>query len=149
MEALSAMDVHFSSQRQDWTTPQDFFDTLDAEFGFTLDPCRLHETAKCNKYFTPEDDGLAQDWSGDVVFMNPPYGREIGKWVRKAYEESQRGATVVCLIPARTDTAYWHDYVMKGEVRFVRGRLKFGGSSVGAPFPSAVVIFRARKAVAA
>ena len=134
--------VHFSSQRHDWTTPQDFFDKLDAEFGFTLDPCCLHETAKCAKHFTPEEDGLAQDWSGDVVFMNPPYGREIGKWVRKAYDESQRGATVVCLIPARTDTAYWHDYAMRGEVRFVRGRLKFGGSSVGAPFPSAVVIFR-------
>ena len=134
--------VHFSSERHDWTTPQDFFDQLNAEFGFTLDPCCLHETAKCSKHFTPEDDGLAQDWSDDVVFMNPPYGREIGKWVRKAYEESQRGATVVCLIPARTDTAYWHDYAMRGEVRFVRGRLKFGGSSVGAPFPSAVVIFR-------
>ena len=76
--------VHFSSQRHDWTTPQDFFDKLDAEFGFTLDPCCLHETAKCAKHFTPEEDGLAQDWSGDVVFMNPPYGREIGKWVRKA-----------------------------------------------------------------
>jgi len=118
------------------------FAELDAEFGFTLDPCCSHETALCEKHFTPEEDGLAQDWSGDVVFMNPPYGREIGKWVRKAWEDSQRGATVVCLIPARTDTSYWHDYVMRGEIRFLRGRLRFGGHTNSAPFPSAVVIFR-------
>ena len=136
----------FSSNTDEWSTPQALFDVLDAEFGFTLDPCALPCSAKCERYFTPEDDGLAKDWDG-VVFMNPPYGRDIGAWVEKAWSESLRGATVVCLIPARTDTAYWHDFVMKAdEVRFIRGRLHFGGdherTAHNAPFPSAVVVFR-------
>lgn len=141
--------VHFMSKTNEWATPQDFFDRLDEEFDFTLDPCATPENAKCNRYFTKGGDGLSQDWSGDRVFMNPPYGREIGKWVRKAYEESQKGALVVCLIPARTDTSYWHEFVIGGgaEVRFVRGRIKFenGEKPQPAPFPSAIVIFKPKK----
>ena len=138
------MDVHYSSKTNEWSTPQDFFDELDKEFNFTLDPCATSENAKCNKYFTVEDDGLKQDWSKDVVFMNPPYGREIKYWVQKAYEESLKGATVVCLIPARTDTAYWHDYIFgkADDIRFIKGRLKFGGSKNPAPFPSAIIIYK-------
>ena len=138
------MDVHYSSKTNEWSTPQDFFDELDKEFNFTLDPCATSENAKCTKYFTVEDDGLKQDWSKDVVFMNPPYGREIKYWVQKAYEESLKGATVVCLIPARTDTAYWHDYIFgkADDIRFLRGRLKFGDSKNPAPFPSAIIIYK-------
>jgi len=128
-----------------WSTPQDFFDKLDAEFHFTCDVCALPENAKCARYYTPTDDGLTQRWSG-VCWMNPPYGKVIGKWMQKAYESSiTGGATVVCLVPARTDTAWWHDYAMRGEIRFIRGRLKFGSSKNSAPFPSAVVIFRPRR----
>ena len=133
--------VHFSSKTDLWATPQDFFDKLHAEFDFNLDVCATPENAKCARYFTKLDDGLAQDWRG-VVWMNPPYGREIGAWMKKASESAQGGATVVCLVPARTDTRWWHDHAMRGEVRFVRGRLKFGGAKFSAPFPSAVVIFR-------
>ena len=137
------MNVHYSSKSNEWSTPQDFFDKLDEEFGFTLDPCSDGLNAKCERFFTAEDDGLAQSWAGESVFMNPPYGRVIGDWVRKAYEESRRGATVVALIPSRTDTRYWHDYVMRAcEVRLVKGRLKFGDGKNSAPFPSAVVVFR-------
>ena len=138
------MDVHYSSKTNEWSTPQDFFDELDKEFNFTLDPCATRENAKCTKYFTVEDDGLKQDWSNDVVFMNPPYGREIKYWVQKAYEESLKGATVVCLIPSRTDTKYWHDYIFgkADDIRFLRGRLKFGGSKNSAPFPSAIIIYK-------
>jgi phage N-6-adenine-methyltransferase len=137
------INVHFSSATPEWYTPQGLYDELHAEFKFTLDPCCTHENAKCEKHYTREEDGLKQSWHGEVVFMNPPYGREIGAWMRKAYESCNRnGATVVCLVPARTDTAWWHDYAMKGEIRFLRGRLKFGGAMVNAPFPSAVVIFR-------
>ena len=139
------MSVHFSSKNMTFATPQDFFDKLDREFHFTLDPCCVKETAKCGKFYTPEDDGLAQDWSGDRVFMNPPYGRQIKIWMKKAVEEAQRGALVVCLVPARTDTAWWHDYAMQGEVRFIRGRLKFGNATDNAPFPSAVVVLGASK----
>lgn len=135
-------ELHFSSRSDEWPTPQQFFDQLDAEFGFTLDPCATHENAKCARYFTQEDDGLRQDWSGETVFMNPPYGRTIGRWVKKAWEASRQGATVVCLVPARTDTGYWHEYCLRGEIRFVRGRLKFGLAANAAPFPSAVVTFR-------
>ena len=140
------MDVHYSSKTNEWSTPQDFFDELDKEFNFTLDPCATSENAKCNKYFTVEDNGLKQDWSKDVVFMNPPYGREIKYWVQKAYEESLKGATVVCLIPSRTDTKYWHDYIFgkADDIRFIKGRLKFGGSKNPAPFPSAVVVYKGK-----
>ena len=103
--------------------------------------CALPDNTKCNNYFTPDVDGLKQDWKG-VCWMNPPYGRVIGDWVQKAYEESEKhGSTVVCLLPARTDTKWRHNYCMKGEIRFIKGRLKFGNSKNSAPFPSAVVIF--------
>ena len=138
------MDVHYSSKTNEWSTPQDFFDELDKEFNFTLDPCATSENAKCTKYFTVEDDGLKQDWSNDIVFMNPPYGRDIKYWIKKAYEESLNGATVVCLIPARTDTTYWHNYIFgkADDIRFIKGRLKFGGSKNPAPFPSAIIIYK-------
>lgn len=136
-----SMAVHYSSETVVWETPQDFYDRLNNEFHFDVDVCANHENAKCKRYFTEEENGLLQKWTG-VVFMNPPYGREIADWIRKAYESAQEGATVVCLIPSRTDAGWWHDYCMKGEIRFVRGRLKFGGSEWNAPFPSAVVIFR-------
>lgn len=133
--------VWASSATDLWATPQDFFDALHAEFGFELDVCASPENAKCPRYYTRADDGLAQPWKG-VCWMNPPYGRGIGKWLRKAWESAQAGATVVCLVPARTCTAWWHDYAAKGEIRFVRGRLKFGGHKNSAPFPCAVVVFR-------
>jgi DNA N-6-adenine-methyltransferase (Dam). len=137
----SNIEVHFSSETDEWPTPQDFFDRLNEEFGFELDVCATPENAKCPHYFTKRENGLLQKWTG-VCWMNPPYGREIGQWVQKAYTSALEGATVVCLLPARTDTAWWHDYCMKGEIRFVRGRLKFGNASENAPFPSAVVVFR-------
>lgn len=130
----------FTSNTDLWATPQDFFDKLNEEFNFELDVCATKENAKCEKYFTEEMDGLKQEWTG-VCWMNPPYGRQIGKWLKKAYESSLNGATVVCLVPARTDTKWWHEYCMKGEIRLVKGRLKFGDSKNSAPFPSAVVIF--------
>ena len=137
-------DALFSSKTCEWETPQDFFDGLNAEFRFDLDVCATHGNAKCSRYFTREEDGLTQNWDG-VCWMNPPYGREIGQWIKKAYESAQNGATVVCLLPARTDTAWWHEYCMKGQVRFIRGRLKFGGAQNSAPFPSAVVVFDGRQ----
>ena len=140
---MTNLDVHFSSKTDLWATPQSFFDRLNAEFNFTLDPCSDGPNAKYGRYFTAAEDGLAQSWADETVFMNPPYGRAIGDWIRKAYESSQEGATVVALIPSRTDTRYWHDYVMQAaEVRFVKGRLKFGDGSAPAPFPSAVVVFK-------
>lgn len=128
------------SESVEWATPQAFFDELDREFGFTLDVCATDENHKCKNYYTIKENGLLQPWSG-VVWCNPPYGRQIKYWVQKAYETSLTGTRVVMLLPARTDTAYWHDYVMKGEVRFIRGRLKFNDGKNSAPFPSAVVIF--------
>ena len=133
--------VHFSSQTDEWATPQWLFDELNKEFGFTLDVCALPDNAKCEKYYTHDVDGVKQSWADNTCWMNPPYGREISKWVQKAYEESKQ-STVVCLLPARTDTRWWHEYCMKGEIRFLRGRLKFGQAKNSAPFPSAVVIFR-------
>jgi phage N-6-adenine-methyltransferase len=131
-----------TSRSCEWTTPQDFFKALDEQFHFTLDPCATQENAKCKHYFTKTDNGLAQPWTGRV-FMNPPYGREIGRWVKKAYEEAQHNAElVVCLLPARTDTRWWHDYCLKGDVQFVRGRLKFGDAKNSAPFPSVIILFR-------
>jgi len=134
-----------SSNSNEWSTPQDLFDSLNKEFGFTLDPCATPENAKCKKFYTKEDDGLSKSWAGEVVFCNPPYGREIGKWVYKARCE-MGGATVVMLIPARTDTKYFHDYIYHYrpslEIRFLKGRLKFGNSKNSAPFPSMIVIFK-------
>lgn len=132
--------VHFQSSRHDWSTPQDLFDKLHAEFGFELDVCASVHNAKCERFFTLADDGLSQRWEG-VCWMNPPYGNEIGKWMRKAWRSSQEGATVVCLVPARTDTKWWHEYAVQGEIRYLQGRLRFGGAENSAPFPSAVVIF--------
>lgn len=142
--------LHFSSAKQDWATPWDFFKRLDDEFHFDLDVCATAENAKCKLYFSPADgvEALRIPWTC-VCWMNPPYGRELPKWIKKAYESSRDNhATVVCLIPARTDTSYWHDYVMKAsEVRLVRGRLTFEGAPYPAPFPSAVVIFRPERYV--
>ena len=135
--------VHIMSETNEWSTPQYLFDELNYEFNFTLDPCATDDNAKCKKYYIIEDDGLKQDWSNEIVFMNPPYGREIKHWIKKAYLESLKGATIVCLIPSRTDTSYWHDYIFgKSEIRFIKGRIKFGDSKNSAPFPSAIVIFK-------
>lgn len=133
----------FSSASDDWATPQPVFDALDREFRFTLDVCASAANAKCRCFFTVADDGLAQEWAGRV-WLNPPYGREIGAWLEKAADAASAGATVVCLIPARTDTIWWHEQVLAraAELRFVRGRLKFGNGKTPAPFPSAVVVFR-------
>ena len=136
-----SMAVHFSSATDQWATPQGFYEDLHAEFGFGLDVCATPDNAKCDRYFTREIDGLSQEWTG-VCWMNPPYGRVIGDWMRKAWESAQRGATVVCLVPSRTDTRWWHDYAMRGEIRYVKGRLRFGDAKANAPFPCAVVIFR-------
>jgi len=140
-------DVLFSSATDLWETPQEFFDELDKEFHFTVDVCATPENAKCARYFTPEQDGLRQKWGG-TVWCNPPYGRTVGQWVRKASQEAQEGATVVMLLHARTDTRWFHDYIYQQpnvEIRFVRGRLKFEGSRNNAPFPSMVVVFRSKK----
>lgn len=134
----------FTSRTDEWETPKYFFDTMNKEFHFNLDVCVTKVNAKCEKYYTKKEDGLSQQWHGNC-WMNPPYGREIGKWMKKALEASKEGALVACLVPARTDTVWWHEYAMKGEIRFIRGRLKFGGSQNSAPFPSAVVIFRPQK----
>jgi len=135
--------VLFSSKNEVWATPQAFFDLLNEEFKFTLDPCALPENAKCPVFFTPLDDGLIQDWNGHTVFCNPPYGKKITAWVEKCYRESRKENTkVAMLIPARTDTVYFHRYIYgKAEIRFVKGRLKFGNAPHAAPFPSMVVIF--------
>ena len=134
------MEVHFSSKTDLWYTPEDFYQKYNNVYNFQTDVCATHENAKCKNYYTQEIDGLLQDWQG-VCWMNPPYGRTIGKWMKKAYESSLSGSTVVCLVPARTDTNWWHDYAMKGDIEFIKGRLKFGGSKNSAPFPSAVVLF--------
>jgi len=147
-------ELFFSSKSEEWETPIEVFNVLHAEFHFTLDAAATTYNARCRKYYTKDDDALSQDWKGENVFLNPPYGKEIGDFVEKAYLESMNGATVVCLIPSRTDTAYWHDFVMKStEVRLVKGRLKFVNRIIPswrvsgnyklspAPFPSAVVVF--------
>ena len=143
--------VCLSSKKMNWTTPKDFFNKLNEEFHFTLDPCCTIENALCEKFYTPEEDGLIQDWEGEIVYCNPPYGREIGKWVKKCYEESKKENTVVVmLIPARTDTKYFHEYIYykAREIRFLKGRLKFGGEQKGsgsAPLPSMAVVFNKKK----
>lgn len=127
--------------------PPEFFEELNEEFHFTLDPCSTDENHKCSKYFTEKENGLLQDWKGNRVFCNPPYGREIGKWVEKCYREGCKDDTLVCLlIPARTDTKYFHDFIInRTEIRFIPGRLKFGDGKNSAPFPSMLVIFRGAK----
>jgi len=121
----------FTSASQHWETPKELYDELDKEFHFNDDPCPLYG-----------EGGLDRRW-GSVTFVNPPYGKEISKWLLRAWEESIWGNTVVCLIPSRTDTRWWHEYVMKAsEIRFLRGRLKFGDATNSAPFPSCIAIFR-------
>lgn len=135
----------FSSKSEEWATPQALFDELDKEFHFTLDPCATPENAKCKKFYTKEDNGLLQDWHGETVFCNPPYGRKIGQWIEKAATEARGGATVVLLIPARTDTRYFHEHIYKKhEIRFLRGRLHFNDAD-RAPFPSMVVVMSGHK----
>lgn len=145
-KVASRLAVHYSSEADEWETPQPFFDVLNSEFHFITDVCALPNSAKCKHYFSPEDDGLSKNWNGSC-WMNPPYGDEIEKWVKKAFESAKNGTLVVSLVPARTDTHWWWDYCRFGEVRFIRGRLKFGTASSGAPFPSAVVIFGRRQKV--
>jgi len=140
------LDVHFSSNSSEWETPWDLYRKLDKKYKFTLDPCATKDNAKCVKFYTKEDNGLSKDWSKDVVFMNPPYGKELTLWVEKAYNEYLKGATVVILMPARTDTSYFHKYICGvGKIKFLRGRIKFlkdGISLNSAPFPSMLVEFK-------
>ena len=134
----------FSSKTDQWSTPQEFFDKLDWRFGpFDLDPCANPHNTKCANFFTEAEDGLSKDWEGFTTFVNPPYGRGIDKWIKKCFDESRKeGTRVVMLIPARTDTKYWHQYIMRAdEVYFLKGRLKFGECDNSAPFPSAIVVF--------
>ena len=136
-------EVMFSSKADLWETPQILFDQLNNEFHFNLDVCALPENAKCAAYYTPEMNGLVQPWYGNC-WCNPPYGRKIGEWVKRAHNYAMEGITTVMLLPARTDTQWFHDYILNPmrEIRFIRGRLKFGGAKNSAPFPSMVVVFR-------
>lgn len=137
----SSQSVHFSSNKEDWPTPPEIFEPLQKRYRLERDVCASPENAKLPLFWTKEDDALSKPWDGRL-WMNPPYGRDIGKWLKKAFEAAQYGAIVVCLIPARTDTKWWHDYVMNSaEVVFIKGRITFEGAESGAPFPSAVVKF--------
>ena len=138
-------DWYQSSDSDDWWTPQWVFDMLDQEFGFEVDVCASAENAKCQRFFSREDNALDQEWTG-VCWMNPPYGRSgdqgIYQWMQKAHQSAQAGATVVCFVPARTDTQWWWDHALEGEIRFIKGRLKYDNSDSMSPFPQAVVILR-------
>jgi site-specific DNA-methyltransferase (adenine-specific) len=136
----------FSSLTCEWRTPRSIFQKLDEEFHFEIDVAANRENALCGRFFDLKTNAIMQHWAPAVCWMNPPYGPDIPKWMRKAWEESRKGATVVCLVPSRTDTGWWHDYVLQGEIRFLRGRLRFneGGK---ATFPSAVVIFRSSESI--
>lgn len=137
----------FSSKTDMWSTPDDLFQKLDDEFHFSVDVCATKDNAKCKQFYTPEDDGLSKKWGG-YAWCNPPYGRTVGKWVEKAHSEQMAGNTVVMLLPVRTDTKWFHDHIYKKsgvEIRFIKGRLKFGGAQNPAPFPSMIVIFRGGK----
>lgn len=127
----------FSSNKDDWTTPEWLFDKLNQEFDFTLDAAADDVNHKRERYFTAKENALTKSWEGETVFCNPPYGRKIGDWVKKAYEEGKKpGTTVVLLIPSRTDTSYFHEYILgKAEIRFLKGRLKFGGGKRQRTFP--------------
>lgn len=131
----------FLSKTDEWETPDNIFVELDKEFEFTLDVAATTDNTKCKKYFTKEINGLNQDWSQDICWMNPPYS-QISAWMEKAYLSWLGAAEVVCLVPSRTDTKWWHNYAMRGEIRFIKGRITFVGGKYNAPFPSAVVIFR-------
>ena len=137
----SGEDWYQSSESVEWPTPQWLFDLLDEEFHFTSDVCSTKENSKCKKFYTKQDNGLSKKWTGSC-WMNPPYGREISDWMAKARESAEKGATVVCLVPARPDTDWWWDNVLEGEIRFIRGRIKFIGTTSAAPFPSAVIILK-------
>lgn len=154
---MNKMDVHFSSATDLWYTPPEIFEELDKEFGFVLDPCANSTNHKCESWYGPDHpdlsrrDGLSCDWATEVmliggggVFINPPYGRKIKNWVRKSYECSLSGINCVLLLPSRTDTSWFHDYCINEEVRFLRGRIKFGGSTNSAPFPSCIVVMRGK-----
>lgn len=133
----------FTSNKQDWETPQWLFDKLNKHFKFDLDSCANELNSKCKMWYTELTDGLKQNWYNDggrSVFVNPPYNN-ITQWVKKCYEESQKGCTVVMLIPARTDTKVWHEYICKGRVTLLKGRLKFSNSKNSSPFPSCIVVF--------
>lgn len=136
----------FSSNTEEWYTPQDFFEKCEQEIWiFNLDPCATKENAKCKYFFTKEDDWLTKEWFGNV-WVNPPYGRAISDWVKKCSDEISRGGVdiIYLLIPSRTDTKYFHEYLYQKEqveLRFIRGRLKFGWSTNSAPFPSLLAIF--------
>ena len=140
-----------TSKKQNWETPPEVFEPLNKEFNFTLDPCAEKHTAKCEKYYTVNENGLFQDWQGETVFVNPPYGRHLTKWIAKSYLESEKENTlVVMLIPSRTDTKYFHDIIkpFSSEIRFLRGRIKFlaaGKRKLAAPFGSMIIIFGGRQ----
>lgn len=140
---LNNSNAIYTSNSDEWATPQDFYSKLDAEFGFDLDVCATSANHKTDDYFTIEDDGLSKDWGGHKVWCNPPYSA-VAKWAKKCYEEGCKPyTTVVMLVPSRTDTRWFQDYCLhRAEIRFVRGRLRFNDSSTNAPFPSMVVIFR-------
>lgn len=131
-----------SSERHDWETPGRLFDVLNREFGFTLDVAASAENALCRRYFTVTENGLAQSWQSEVCWMNPPYGPDLPRWMRKAWESALTGATVVCLVPARTHAKWFHAYCPQAEVRFLRGRLRFDNAEHEAPFAQLVIIFR-------
>lgn len=138
-------ELMFSSKTELWATPQKFYDKMNAQYNFTLDVCAIPENAKCSNFFTPEIDGLKQDWTG-TCWMNPPYGRGIIKWVKKAYDEAlvKKSCVIVALLPARTDTIWFHSYIYKKEnveIEFIKGRLKFGDGQNSAPFPSMLAVF--------
>lgn len=138
-------DGRWHSRGSDWATPQDLYDQLNAEFHFTLDVCASDWNKKHEDYFDEVKNGLIQDWGTNICFCNPPYGKVLNDWMKKAYESAQNGATVVCLVPAATDTSWWHDYAMKGEIRFLRGRPRFTtpeGAWQQTFSPSVIVIFR-------
>lgn len=141
-------DGRWHSRGSDWATPKELFNELDKEFNFTLDPCASDWNAKCKIFFTQEQDGLKQSQANQKVFMNPPYGKVLGEWMKKAYEESQVGALVVCLVPAATDTSWWHDYALKGQIRYLRGRPRFEtkeGTWQQTFSPSVIIIFKKRR----
>lgn len=139
---MARLSKQFESASVEWTTPAEIFDPLNKEFGFTLDVAATAENTKCNQFYNKETDGLNSPWSG-ICWMNPPYGRGLGKWMHKAAKERENGVTTVCLIPARTNTNWFHDICLKyGEVRFIRGRPKFGGADKGLPWPLVIIIFR-------
>ncbi len=136
--------VLFSSRSEEWPTPDGFYSALDDEFRFTLDPCATNENAKCELFYTKAQNGLIQNWGQNRVFCNPPYGQQMPLWAKKCFEASRDGALVALLANARTDTRWFHDWVYgkADEIRFVKGRLKFGNATTAAPFPSLVAIYR-------